>query len=629
MSTPEPPEGQARRDLFPSGIPFIVGNEGAERFSFYGMKAILYIYLAGLFGHLVANDAAAKAQATGVVHTFVAAVYAFPMIGAILADRLLGKYRVILWISLAYCVGHGLLAAADVPAGAGAYESAKWIFYAGLAFIAIGSGGIKPCVSANVGDQFTAQNGHLVGKVFQIFYFIINFGSFFATVLIPLFLKSYGPSVAFAVPGVLMAIATFVFWLGRGRFVKVPPKPAGTLGLLDFLSGVLLFVPFVVLAFFGVVKEGIAAWWIEHSSGTSGGGALWGPFVHDFLHTYWVHLVVALVAFVLGLVLFSVRQALRQDDGFLAVLWYSFRNRAGGARFFDAARQRFGEEAAEGPPAVLRIMGVFAAVSVFWALFDQHASTWTEQARHMELALTLPTYLAFWFCIPAVFACAVFGGVWLFAWVGNSPLPRPVVRGAFAAFGLWALVVAIVQAVEGGWSPLVLEAAQIQAYNPLMVMIIIPLLNLALFDPLARRGRPVRPLQKMTVGMFMAGFAFAIAALLQLKIERLAPGAPKIHALWQVLQYFVMTTAEVLVSTTGLEFAYTQAPRRMKSTIMGLWLLCVTVGDLIVAFLSPLEKMLALSQFFWTFAGMMAAAAVVFALMAWLYKGKTYLQEAR
>ena len=97
---------------------------------------------------------------------------------------------------------------------------------------------------------------------------------------------------------------------------------------------------------------------------------------------------------------------------------------------------------------------------------------------------------------------------------------------------------------------------------------------------------------------------------------------------WQVLQYLVITTAEVLVSITGLEFAYTQAPRRMKSTIMGFWLLCVTVGNLIVAFLSPLQKAFPLSTFFFVFAGLMTLASALFALMAYTYKGKSYLQQA-
>jgi POT family proton-dependent oligopeptide transporter len=128
----------------------------------------------------------------------------------------------------------------------------------------------------------------------------------------------------------------------------------------------------------------------------------------------------------------------------------------------------------------------------------------------------------------------------------------------------------------------------------------------------------------MSLGMFLAAAAFAITAVVQVAVEGAGPGS--VHVFWQMPQYWVMTTAEVLVSVTGLEFAYTQAPRAMKSTIMGFWLLCVTFGNLIVAFLAPLQKTFALSEFFWVFAGLMAAAAVVFTVMARFYRGKTYLQ---
>ncbi|RLB46925.1 MAG: MFS transporter, partial [Deltaproteobacteria bacterium] len=134
---------------FPAGIPFIVGNEGAERYSYYGMRAILYIYLAALYLQFAPDAspqdvALAEARGIGVVHLFMAGVYAFPMIGAILADRYRGKYPVILWVSLLYCLGHGVLAFAGRFAEWQMYDEAEWGMYLGLALIAIGAGGIKP-----------------------------------------------------------------------------------------------------------------------------------------------------------------------------------------------------------------------------------------------------------------------------------------------------------------------------------------------------------------------------------------------------------------------------------------------------------------------------------------------------
>ncbi len=640
MSSTERADGSVtleRDDRFPPGIPFIVGNEGAERFSYYGMRAILYVYLASLYVQFVAEDQltaaqtdAARAQATAVAHLFMAGVYAFPMIGAILADRLLGKYPVIFWVSLIYCAGHAVLAVAGRLGEWGNFKGAEYGMYAGLALIAIGSGGIKPCVSANVGDQFSAKNSHLVTKVFQIFYFIINFGSFFSTLLTPLLYAHFGAEVAFGVPGIMMALATIVFWIGRNRFVRVPPKPGGKLGLLDVGSSVLLFAP-VVAIIAAVFVQG------EHFKSGDNEGLSHAQFYWQYVSGYLTHLaitswhyfVIAGVLVGVGLYLFVLRQRKEADAGFLAVVLYAFRHkheRRAGEGFFEPARRKFGDEAAEGPPAVLRIVLVFSMISVFWALFDQHASTWIEQAKQMNRSLTVP-YWTGRYVVAATIVLALYGGTWLFMWVSNRAVPTLVTKVLFGVVVAAGLLSVVLDMNDGQTTTIELKAAQISALNPLMVMIIIPLLNVAVYRPMERRNLTIRPLQKMTVGMFLAAVAFAGAAVLQAQIEsRGALG--QVHVLWQIAPYLIMTTAEVLVSVTGLEFAYTQAPRRMKSTIMGFWLLGVTFGNILVAFLAPMQKILSLSEFFWVFTGLMVGASLLFTVLAYLYKGKSYLQDA-
>lgn len=608
-----------KSDRFPGGIPFIVGNEGAERFSFYGMKAILYLYLVALYTQFVQEAilppeqlAAAKAQATQVVHLFNAGVYMFPLIGAIVSDRLFGKYNVIFFVSLLYCAGHAVLAVAGRLGAMGNFGGAQTAMYLGLSLIALGSGGIKPCVSANVGDQFTAENGHLVTKVFQIFYFIINFGSFFSTIVTPLLFDKVSAEVAFLVPGILMGIATFIFWLGRKRFVRVPPRPGGKLGLLDSVVTTLLFSPI----FAAII--GYFFFW-RHYQGPEGA----------FFSSHWWLFAAPLGAFGLGAALFGVRQRIEPDrKSFLPVLIWSFTHqgqRKSGEGFFEPARRELGAEAGDGPPAVLRVMLVFSMVSVFWALFDQHSSTWVEQAKHMDLVLPYPIWLGRW-AILATIALSLFAGTWLFSWISNRPLRRRtsvLAVGAVLALGALAGVVDLLQRE---WDVYKMNPAQMSALNPLMVMLIIPGLNLLVYRPLAKRGITIKPLQKMTVGMFLAALAFVSAALLQKAVE--AQGDGNLHAVWQAVPYFIITVAEVLVSVTGLEFAYTQAPRAMKSTMASFWLLCVTMGNLIVAFLAPLQKSFQLSSFFWVFAALMAGAALAFTVLAYFYKGKTYLQQA-
>lgn len=209
----------------PGGIPFIVVNEAAERFSYYGMRAILVIfmtqYLLNTQGELAVMN---ENEAQGYYHLFVSAVYFMPLFGALLADSLLGKYRTIIALSLIYCLGHFALA----------LDATRMGLLLGQGLIAMGSGGIKPCVSSHVGDQFGHSNQHLISRVFGWFYFAINLGAFAAMLIIPWLLQNYGPAIAFGVPGMLMLLATLAFWSGRYRYVHIPP--AGLEFIKDIFS---------------------------------------------------------------------------------------------------------------------------------------------------------------------------------------------------------------------------------------------------------------------------------------------------------------------------------------------------------------------------------------------------------
>src|SRR5207245_9796610 len=168
----------------PPGVPYIVGNEAAERFSYYGMNSILTIfmtkYLLDKMGHLSVMQ---PANAEAWYHTFVSALYFLPIFGAILADAVFGKFRVVFWLSIVYCLRHLTLALMGSPV-AHAIEP-RYLLAVGLLMIAMGAGGIEPCVSTNVGDQFGESNKHLLTRVFNWFYFSINAGSALSTLLIP------------------------------------------------------------------------------------------------------------------------------------------------------------------------------------------------------------------------------------------------------------------------------------------------------------------------------------------------------------------------------------------------------------------------------------------------------------
>ncbi len=421
---------------FPPQIKFIIGNEAAERFSFYGMRSILTVFMVS---HLMVPTPGAEAS----YHLFVGACYLMPLLGGYISDHFWGKYKTILWLSLFYCLGHGVLSIWENRGG----------LYVGMALIALGSGGIKPCVSAFVGDQFTKENKHLVSKVYDLFYWSVNFGSFFATLLIPWTLHHFGPHWAFGIPGILMALATFVFWLGTKHYVRVLP----------------------------IRKSVVAISPEEIAEKAEGKRALWG------------------------------------------------------------------------------LVKVFATVSIFWALYDQYGSSWVLQGQKMN---------------PHFFG------------------------------------------IE-------LDPEQLQALNPILILIMIPLFTYVLYPFVNRKLKiNVTPLRKMATGMFVTALSFLIVAF----IQNLLDHGIYVNLAWQAVPYFFITAAEILISITGLEFAYTQAPKSMKSTIMSFWLITVFLGNMLTAFVSGINIFKGTAYFLF-FTGLMLVVSFVFTFSATRYKGKEYLEN--
>jgi len=448
-----------QKKKFPSQVKYIVGNEAAERFSFYGMRSILVVYM-------IEYLAMATHEAKSIYHLFMTVSYFTPLFGAWLADRYLGKYKTIIYLSFFYCLGHATIAI---------FEGSQTGLFVGLGLIALGAGGIKPCVSAYVGDQFDKSSATLMDKVYEIFYWSINFGAFFSMLFIPKILPAYGPSVAFGIPGGLMLLATIIFWMGRKEYNNIPPTGAE--------KGP---------QFMGVVSQGIKN---------------------------------------------------------------IFKKKSSSEHWLDVAKAKYGQERVEGAKAVLAISSVFLSVTVFWALFDQQGSSWIIQGRAME----------------------------------------PMFMG------------------------IKLEPSQLQALNPILVLLLIPIFSKFIYPGIERLGIKVTPLRKMSVGMLVTGLSFVSIGLLQ----NLLDAGSSVNLAWQFVPYLLSTVGEIMVSITGLEFAYTQAPPWMKSTVMSLWLLTTALGNFLAAFVAGLNKFQGAMEFHF-YAILMIAVSLLFIVQAVKYKARTF-----
>jgi POT family proton-dependent oligopeptide transporter len=171
-------------------------------------------------------------------------------------------------------------------------------------------------------------------------------------------------------------------------------------------------------------------------------------------------------------------------------------------------------------------------------------------------------------------------------------------------------------------------SSQIQAINPLLILVLMPFFSYVGYPAINKVFR-LTPLRKMSVGLFLTVAAFTISSIAQEQID--AGKTPNI--VWQLAAYVVITASEVMVSITGLEFSYTQAPRELKSVVMSMWLLTVSLGNVFTMFVNKFIQnpdgsvKLAGAAYFWFFTKLMLGAAVLFIVVACLYREKTYIQE--
>uniref|UniRef100_A0A4W6E5R9 Solute carrier family 15 member 1 n=1 Tax=Lates calcarifer TaxID=8187 RepID=A0A4W6E5R9_LATCA len=579
---------------YPISIFFIVVNEFCERFSYYGMRAVLVLY----FKYFLRWD---DDFATTIYHTFVALCYLTPILGAIVADSWLGKFKTIIYLSIVYALGQVILAVSAIhditdankdgtPDNMGFHVALSMV---GLILIALGTGGIKPCVAAFGGDQFGDHQEKQRSTFFSIFYLSINAGSLLSTVITPILRaqecgihtqqKCY--PLAFGVPAALMVVALIVFIVGSGMYNKTAPQ--GNI----------------------MVK----------------------------------------VCRCIG---FAIKNRFRHRSS-----QYPKR-----AHWMDWAEEKYDKLLIAQVKMVLKVLFLYIPLPMFWG------SRWTLQATTMN----------------------------------------------------------------GDFGILIIQPDQMQTVNPILILILVPIMDSIIYPLIAKCKLNFTPLKRMTVGMFFAALAFVAAALVQIQIDQTLPKFPSsnegqakfinmmnkslpikaganqfmleflngfastvnvtvrnedfgdivtnnmskyiakilfpkwcfslcvynqkfgfgssytyiitptfcqegirpvldirpnsIHMAWQIPQYFLITAGEVVFSVTGLEFSYSQAPSNMKSVLQAGWLLTVAVGNIIVLIVAEAATLPDQWAEYILFASLLVLVCIIFAIMAYFY---TYIDPTK
>ena len=241
----------APENRHPKGFWFVFWGELAERASFYGMKALLVLYMIDVLGYSDANSAT-------VASVFTAVAYILPIVGGYVADRWLGKFRTIIYFAVPYIMGHIILGSFDNQVG----------LYIALLLLAGGSGSIKPNISTLMGLMYEKEGkSHLLSQAFSWFYMAINIGAASTMSTLPFIRDHYGYGPAFMAPTILMVVSLGIFYIGKkyypvedakARFKepKTPEQRKEEREVLLRLSGFFLLIVF----FWSIFDQSYSTW---------------------------------------------------------------------------------------------------------------------------------------------------------------------------------------------------------------------------------------------------------------------------------------------------------------------------------------------------------------------------------
>uniref|UniRef100_A0A3B4ZSF5 Solute carrier family 15 member 1-like n=1 Tax=Stegastes partitus TaxID=144197 RepID=A0A3B4ZSF5_9TELE len=645
---------------YPLSIFFIVVNEFCERFSYYGMRAVLVLY----FKYFLLWD---DDLATSIYHTFVALCYLTPILGAIVADSWLGKFKTIIYLSIVYAIGQVAMAVSAIHDITDTDRDGKpdnmtfhvALSMVGLLLIALGTGGIKPCVAAFGGDQFSDSQDKQRRTFFSVFYLCINGGSLLSTIITPIIRaqecgihsKQSCYSLAFGVPAALMVVALLVFIVGSGMYYKAEPQ---------------------------------------------------GNIMLDVCKCIW----------------FAIRNRYRHRSK-----QYPKRT-----HWMDWAEEKYDKLLIAQIKMVLKVLFLYIPLPMFWTLFDQKGSRWTLQATTMDgdfgalviqpdqmqtvnpiLILTLVPIMdslvyplikkcglnftplkrmtVGMFMASIAFVCAALVQIEIdktlpvfpsaaqsqlkLLNMGNNPitvqlpgnetteLPGTMASLDYFTFESEEIMVSIgtpavtklVSLAMGKRQTLLIPSDLVEEWlmtddltsKPdegknavrfvngmnMMVNVTTPSVNFGLTEPFyysnyslikmfAQIVRKSCWLGHTFTTTELCFFIYSFQCLKSITVvQDIKPNTASMAL--QIPQYFFITLGEVMFSVTGLEFSYSQAPSNMKAVLQAGWLFTVAVGNFIVLIVAELAKLPKQWTEYVLFASLLVAVCFIFSGMAYFY----------
>ena len=581
----------------PQQLKRLFTTEMWERFGYYGMRAILTLYLAK---HFLFNDS----TSTGLYGGFTALVYLTPLIGGLLADRYLGSKRSVKFGAILMAIGYftlcfggeaakpyamidgqkyevtitgkgdtearhvtiggqdltikgnedktvSLLAADGSEAKKLAASQFKsdgernstmvTILLLGLGLVTIGNGFFKPNISTIVGSLY-ADGDRRRDAGFTIFYMGINLGSLISQFFCPILAESVGWWAGFGLAAIGMTCSWLLFQFDGGRLDGYGERPAGADASKDWLiyGGALLALPLIYLLFVNLMN------YVAPEAGSGGG----------------------VVAYFMGLPIMGKMMFGTFLVAVPGILIWAFA--AGSKVEFQM---------------MLAAMILIVFNTVFWTLFEQAGSSLTlfaERNTVLEIGWTRPLFAMFQaapFTYYLFFAALIGGIGWLAWWFFSNGESAEVRRKMGIAFGVVSIAGMIGMHIArlkgfGSAEVYVMPAGQTQIFNALFIVILAPIFS-GIWNALAKRGlEPSIPV-KFGIALMGVGLGF----LLLVFGSQFADSGFKVGMVWLAGLYFVHSVAELCISPVGLSMITKLSIARIVGMMMGVWFLSIAVAQ--------------------------------------------------
>ena len=554
----------------PAGLFVLFFTEMWERFSYYGMRALLVMFFTASL--LDGGWGWPREHAYAIFGTYTSLVYLSTLLGGYFADKKIGyRYAVVIG-ALLMTLGHGAMAI-ETP----------FFIYLGLTLLVFGSGFFKPNMTSIISEMYKGKDEKKDGA-YTIFYMGVNAGAFLGILLCGYLGEQVGWRWGFGLAGIFMLFGLLQFWFAQNIFGDIGTKPVKVdTAAIELSADEPKLNPFTQLQLVLIAVAGLLGIsWIFNDPISKISEGAYNLFDFSMFGMEGSNLAIlsALGLFVLLLVIRIPKYDRITRDRMLAVMFFAF-------------------------------ITIF-----FWAIFEQAPSSLTIFARDYTQRI-LEGNSAFIFKIVntlmTVIPLGIITGVlWLLFKKTFSKYALSNIFLAASFIIIWAIALWMLS-VEFGKEIAEVPASWFGVLNSLFIIAFAPLFSRwweSKYNPNAN--------MKYAIGMVLLGIGMACVAIGASSIE---PGAKtaSVSMIWLIMVYFFHTMGELCISPVALSYVSKLVPGRMIAMMFGIWYLAVAIGMKLAGVFGEASEGIAqsegLSYFFWILTAVAVGLGVLSALL--------------